>query len=543
MKKLLAVGILLFSLFLMPNSVLAQTATPQPTGSATSDESTNSGYTLTPPLEGIDDATPTVRVVFNDTNIPPDAYVCLESDYCIDDDAVREGIADGNQSIMESAYLGLEKDKVDENTLRRYKLVGSEITVCGDGDKKLKAIGTSDNHDHYEGANGKYWDENSSKLGCKPERDYFHAGKSYTLAVYVRGESDGEDTWALLDVAGFYVNHHFPEIKFNPPQNFNPDNVSFPVTLQATADRARGGGNIEDRNNYKIEVQAPGYREARCGSVLVKDGPVAVDYFKPRPDTLRTGKLRVYIREQVAEDPFYREVFNKSIDFTTNVAQAAYDLSRAPGGIGKTADSICRGGFTYRLYDCEITKVREDVFTTNCKKDKVANPDWNPEDPTSPQFFYPEYFDDPSKVDVKGLLAYFDALGVNAANTRFPCNIGSATIKDPSGCKVVKTAIGDIPTDPLGFIMRIFSIVLSVAGIGAIVIIIFAGYRMMLSRGNPEALKSARESLTAAVIGLVFIVFSLVLLSIVAGNILKLPGFTDETATVRPGINDPGFQP
>jgi hypothetical protein len=47
----------------------------------------------------------------------------------------------------------------------------------------------------------------------------------------------------------------------------------------------------------------------------------------------------------------------------------------------------------------------------------------------------------------------------------------------------------------------------------------------MISQGNPEQVKGAREQLTAAIIGLLFIIFSLVILQIIGVNILKIPGF------------------
>ena len=71
----------------------------------------------------------------------------------------------------------------------------------------------------------------------------------------------------------------------------------------------------------------------------------------------------------------------------------------------------------------------------------------------------------------------------------------------------------------------VFSIALSIAGVVALGLIIFSGYRLMISQGNPEQVKNAREQLTAAIIGLLFIIFSLVILQIIGFNILKIPGF------------------
>lgn len=82
-----------------------------------------------------------------------------------------------------------------------------------------------------------------------------------------------------------------------------------------------------------------------------------------------------------------------------------------------------------------------------------------------------------------------------------------------------------IDVAPQAFVQKIFSIVLGMAGGIALLLIIVAGYKFMTSRGNPEALKSATEQLTSAVIGLLFIIFSFVILQIVGVDILKIPGF------------------
>ena len=550
MKKFFSFFILLCLLFSSYQDSFAQTTTPPPTSPP--EPTTNEAYTLTPELQDIDDATYTVKVKFNDPNLFPGGkgkvFVCMESDLCIDNDGIREGIFEGKESSRATASLGMDKDKVDEKTIQRYVLDSTNsIEVCGDGNKKLKAIGSdgNGNHPYYLGANGKYWDDRDDP-GCQPERDYFHPGVTYSLAVYTVGNNDGDETWELRDIAGFYVNHHAPSLmEFIPPGNFNPSSASFKITLEADKTKAWGKDRKEYRNNYQVQFQAPGYTESRCGYVY--QGEPQVVEFKPNT-TLRAGKFRISIREQINEnDLIFQYNGNNPINYTDNVAQLADKINKSnPVLRTLSGESLCQGGFIYRLYNCNLTSTDGKTMSAACEKNKVPNPKYDPTKPIGPgneRWEYLDYIDDPNKVDVRGLLAYFDRLGVDAADTRYPCNIGGTTMKDPSGCKVVKTAIGDIPTDPLGFIMRIFSIVLSIAGVGAIIIIIFSGYRMMLSRGNPEAIKSAREALTSAVVGLVFIVFSLVLLSVIAGNVLKIPGFTDETVTTQPGMNDSGFQP
>lgn len=93
-------------------------------------------------------------------------------------------------------------------------------------------------------------------------------------------------------------------------------------------------------------------------------------------------------------------------------------------------------------------------------------------------------------------------------------------------CTGVDTAIGIISTEPGGFVKSIFSLVLGLAGGIALILIIIGGYRVMASAGNPEAMQAAREQLISAVVGLLFIIFSLVILEIIGVDILRIPGFS-----------------
>lgn len=92
-------------------------------------------------------------------------------------------------------------------------------------------------------------------------------------------------------------------------------------------------------------------------------------------------------------------------------------------------------------------------------------------------------------------------------------------------CPAVNTAIGPISTDPGGVVSSIMSILLSFAGVVAIFLIIGAGYQMMTSQGNPEKVKEARERLTSAIVGLLFLIFSVAILQIIGITILQIPGF------------------
>ncbi|HMS22281.1 MAG TPA: hypothetical protein PKA38_00805 [Candidatus Levybacteria bacterium] len=70
-----------------------------------------------------------------------------------------------------------------------------------------------------------------------------------------------------------------------------------------------------------------------------------------------------------------------------------------------------------------------------------------------------------------------------------------------------------------------FTIVLSIGGVAALLFFIRAGYTIMTSAGNKEKVGQAREQITAAITGLIFIILSIAILEFIGINILRIPGF------------------
>lgn len=105
-------------------------------------------------------------------------------------------------------------------------------------------------------------------------------------------------------------------------------------------------------------------------------------------------------------------------------------------------------------------------------------------------------------------------------------------LKDIVTCTKVGSGIGSINTDPASFIKFLFQLILSLSGGIALLVMIRAGYKYMTSQGNAEALKSAQEEITSAVVGLLFLIFSMVLLQVIGVDVLQLPDFsTGKTTT------------
>ena len=88
------------------------------------------------------------------------------------------------------------------------------------------------------------------------------------------------------------------------------------------------------------------------------------------------------------------------------------------------------------------------------------------------------------------------------------------------------TALGPVPTDPSEFISFLLKLALPLAGVIVLLAILYIGYLVLTSQGNPEKLQAARELAISVVTGVLLLIFSFTLLKIIGVNLLALPGVT-----------------
>lgn len=95
------------------------------------------------------------------------------------------------------------------------------------------------------------------------------------------------------------------------------------------------------------------------------------------------------------------------------------------------------------------------------------------------------------------------------------------------GGKGIWSALGCLYTDiPTLLKEYVFKIGLGLAGMFALLCILYAAYTLQTSQGNPEKIKKAQELLTSCIMGLMLIIFSIFILRIIGVDILKIPGFS-----------------
>jgi hypothetical protein len=92
----------------------------------------------------------------------------------------------------------------------------------------------------------------------------------------------------------------------------------------------------------------------------------------------------------------------------------------------------------------------------------------------------------------------------------------------------VWTAFGCLSTTATGkdnFAETLLKFGSGIAGGIAFLLIIVGGFQIVMSAGNPEKLNEGKELVTSAIVGLLFIIFSIFLLRLIGVDILGIPGF------------------
>ena len=90
----------------------------------------------------------------------------------------------------------------------------------------------------------------------------------------------------------------------------------------------------------------------------------------------------------------------------------------------------------------------------------------------------------------------------------------------------IQTALGCIPTQNANqFVAWALKLAISIGGGIAFLLILFAGFNIITSAGDPQKLQAGKELLTSAIMGLILIIFSLFLLQLIGVKILQIPEF------------------
>jgi hypothetical protein len=115
-------------------------------------------------------------------------------------------------------------------------------------------------------------------------------------------------------------------------------------------------------------------------------------------------------------------------------------------------------------------------------------------------------------------LAQFDGVGGSAGGSDSSLLCGETSINTAIGCINVLGSQEEFLGDLLRWAIGVGS------GI-AFLLIVYAGFMIMTSSGNPDRLKAGQELLTSALSGLILLIFSVFILNLIGVKILQIPGF------------------
>ncbi|MEK7502558.1 MAG: hypothetical protein AAB609_03455 [Patescibacteria group bacterium] len=89
----------------------------------------------------------------------------------------------------------------------------------------------------------------------------------------------------------------------------------------------------------------------------------------------------------------------------------------------------------------------------------------------------------------------------------------------------VQTDLGCIPNDPFAFVAKFYGIGLGIIGGVALLFIIYGGYIILTSQGDPNQLNTGKSYIYYAIAGLLLAIFGFVFIQVITVDILHIPGF------------------
>ena len=130
---------------------------------------------------------------------------------------------------------------------------------------------------------------------------------------------------------------------------------------------------------------------------------------------------------------------------------------------------------------------------------------------------------DPGTYDVELVIASNN--DVKARTTFTVAGGGGEPGKNPcteEGCDI---ALGNISISVGGFAQRVLNIAIGLAGGIALILMVIGSIRVLTSSGDQQRLAGGRDMIVAAIAGLLFLIFSVLVLRFIGAEILDIPFF------------------
>ena len=89
----------------------------------------------------------------------------------------------------------------------------------------------------------------------------------------------------------------------------------------------------------------------------------------------------------------------------------------------------------------------------------------------------------------------------------------------------IATDFGCFPNDPIGFVQKFYGVGLGFVGACALIALIYGGYVVMTSRGDPRRVNDGKSWIFYSIAGLLLAIFGFIFIQTVLVDILHVPGF------------------
>lgn len=107
----------------------------------------------------------------------------------------------------------------------------------------------------------------------------------------------------------------------------------------------------------------------------------------------------------------------------------------------------------------------------------------------------------------------------------FGAGVGSASTGDTNPPKGFWTAFGCVETSAEGIVTSFLRIGLGIAGGFVLLSILYGAFLLTTSSGDPKRVQEGQEMVTSAIMGLFFVIFSIIILRFLGVTLLRIPGF------------------
>lgn len=252
---------------------------------------------------------------------------------------------------------------------------------------------------------------------------------------------------------------------------------------------------------YKVEKQSKGLL---CTEKIITDKDGNPGCFE------ENGQINWKFTIMNGSEPYDGKIIVTATNVENGLSASSRNYQVRNGNIEGTDKIISAGkSVSFHLYkdnlsnkvsscDFETTKVQGEAECTKEEKEK---------DP------------DETKFKEGGIVDFDLCSQIPDATLKGKCN----TCRTSSNG--IWTAVGCIRTDAQSIVSAILEVGLSVAGGVALLMFLAASFMLSTSQGEPKRTSDAKEMVTSAIIGLLFIVFSVIILQFIGADILKIPGF------------------